>query len=251
MDLLSIIIPTAGRGSRFSAVGYQDPKPLIPVGGSPMIKVVIDNLTPSRPHRFIFICQAEHVAAYGLRERLEAWAPGCAIVEIDGVTEGAACTVLKARDLIGEAPIMIANSDQYVDIAIDDYLAAQEGVDGLIMTMRADDPKWSFVGLDEGGDRVTRVVEKEVISNEATVGIYNFASGADFVRAADGMIAADRRVNGEFYVAPVYNELIAEGQQIAIYNIGAETEGMYGLGTPADLELFLSLDVSAPLRAPA
>ncbi|QTC93423.1 glycosyltransferase family 2 protein [Brevundimonas goettingensis] len=240
----------AGRGSRFSAVGYQDPKPLIPVGESPMIKVVIDNLTPSRPHRFIFICQAEHVAAYGLRERLQAWAPGCEIIEIDGVTEGAACTVLKARDLIDADPIMIANSDQYVDIPIDNYLAAQDGVDGLIMTMRADDPKWSFVGLDEAG-RVTRVVEKEVISNEATVGIYNFGSGADFVRAADEMIAADRRVNGEFYVAPVYNELIAEGQQVATYNIGAEAEGMYGLGTPADLELFLSLDVSAPLRATA
>lgn len=239
----------AGRGSRFSAVGYQDPKPLIPVGASPMIKVVIDNLTPSRPHRFVFICQAEHVAAYGLREKLESWAPGCAIVEIDGVTEGAACTVLKARDLIGADPIMIANSDQYVDLDIDDYLAAQDGLDGLIMTMRADDPKWSFVGLDENGDRVTRVVEKEVISNEATVGIYNFASGADFVRAADEMIAADRRVNGEFYVAPVYNELITAGQQIGIYNIGAEADGMYGLGTPADLDLFLSLEISAPLRA--
>lgn len=242
----------AGRGSRFSDVGYRDPKPLIPVGRSPMIKVVIDNLTPSRPHRFIFICQAEHVAAYGLREQLDAWAPGCAIVEIDGVTEGAACTVLMARDMIGADPIMIANSDQYVDIDIDDYLAVQDGnVDGLIMTMAADDPKWSFVGFDKTGERVTRVVEKEVISNEATVGIYNFASGSEFVRAADAMIAADRRVNGEFYVAPVYNELIAEGARIAIYNIGAEAEGMYGLGTPADLDLFLSLDVSAPLRAPA
>jgi dTDP-glucose pyrophosphorylase len=251
MGLLTIVIPMAGRGSRFSAVGYRDPKPLIPVGRSPMIKVVIDNLTPSRPHRFVFICQAEHVEAYGLRERLEAWAPGCAVVEIDGVTEGAACTVLMARDLIGDDPIMIANSDQYIDIAIDDYLAVQDqGFDGLIMTMRADDPKWSFVGLDETGKRVTRVVEKEVISDEATVGIYNFASGSDFVRAADEMIAADRRVNGEFYVAPVYNELIAEGQQVTIFNIGAEADGMYGLGTPADLDLFLAHDVSAPLRAP-
>ncbi len=241
----------AGRGSRFSEVGYGDPKPLIPVGASPMIKLVIDNLTPSRPHRFIFICQAEHVEAYNLRDKLEAWAPGCKIVEIDGLTEGAACTVLAARDLLGRGPIMIANSDQYVDIDIDDYLEAHDDmVDGLIMTMRADDPKWSFVGFDEDG-RVARIVEKEVISNEATVGVYNFSSGSEFVRAADAMIAADRRVNGEFYVAPVYNEMIATGATIATYNIGAEADGMYGLGTPADLELFLSLSVSTALRGGA
>lgn len=239
-DALTIVIPMAGRGSRFSDAGYADPKPLIPVGPSPMIKLVIDNLTPSGPHRFVFICQAQHVEEYGLREKLEAWAPGCSIVELNGVTEGAACTVLAAREHIGAGPLMIANSDQYVDVAIDDYLAAQDGLDGLIMTMSADDPKWSFVGFDDAG-AVNRVIEKEVISNEATVGIYNFTSGQDFVQAANAMIAAGKKVNGEYYVAPVYNEMIDSGRKIGIYNVGAEAAGMYGLGTPADLNLFISL----------
>lgn len=247
-EILTIVVPMAGRGSRFADAGYADPKPLIPVAGEPMIKLVIDNLAPSRPHRFVFICQRAHVAEYGLRPRFEAWAPGCAIVELDGVTEGAACTVLTAREHIGPGPLMIANSDQYVDIAIDEYLAAQEGADGLIMTMTAVDPKWSFVALDDQG-RVTRVVEKEVISSEATVGIYNFTSGADFVRAADGMIAAEKRVNGEFYVAPAYEELIAEGKAIRIFNVGAEADGMYGLGTPADLDLFNSLGMPEKISA--
>jgi NDP-sugar pyrophosphorylase family protein len=247
-DILTIVIPMAGRGSRFADAGYLDPKPLIPVAGQPMIKLVIDNLSPSRAHRFVFICQRAHVAEYGLRPRFEAWAPGCAIVELDGITEGAACTVLTARDHIGVGPLMIANSDQYVDIDINDYLAAQDGVDGLIMTMTADDPKWSFVALDDEA-HVTRVVEKEVISSEATVGIYNFASGADFIRAADGMIAAGKRVNGEFYVAPAYEELIAEGQDIRIFNVGSEANGMYGLGTPADLDLFKSLGMPEKIIA--
>jgi dTDP-glucose pyrophosphorylase len=154
--------------------------------------------------------------------------------------------VLLARELIDtDDPLMLANSDQWVDVDIDRYLDGMERqrADGLIMTMTASDPKWSFVGLDQAG-MATRVVEKEVISDEATVGIYNFRRGRDFVRAADGMIARNLRVNGEFYVAPVYNELIGEGARVAIHNVGREGAGMYGLGVPADLERFLGDPIS-------
>jgi NDP-sugar pyrophosphorylase family protein len=244
--MLNIVIPMAGAGSRFAKNGYVDPKPLIPLHGVPMIKVVIDNLRPVEEHRFIFICQNAHIEAYGLREKLGLWAPGCVILGIDGVTEGAACTVLKAKEWIDvDAPLMIANSDQYIDVDINEYLAAmtQRQLDGIIMTMRANDPKWSFVGCDEN-NLVTRVVEKEVISDEATVGIYNFAHGNEFVKAAEQMIAADERVNNEFYVAPTYNNLIAAKQHIGFYNIGEDRAGMYGLGIPADLEDFLTLPLS-------
>lgn len=244
--MLQIIVPMAGAGSRFAVAGYTDPKPLIPVHGVPMIKVVIDNLTPACAHRFIFICQAKHVADYGLKARLAAWAPGCDIVELDGLTEGAACTVYAAKDLIDSTqPVMIANSDQYVDVDIDNYLLAMEeaGADGLIMTMKANDPKWSFVGFD-GAGLINRVVEKEAISDEATVGIYNFRTGSQLLTSIESMIRQDLRVNGEFYVAPAYNELIGQGASIVHYSIGAEGQGMYGLGIPADLEHFLSLPLS-------
>jgi len=249
---LNIVVPMAGHGSRFAKAGFALPKPLIPVMGVPMIRLVIENIRPSRPHRFIFICQRAHVAQYDVAEKLAAWAPGSAVVLLDGVTEGAACTVLAARDEIDpEAPLMIANSDQYVECAIDDYLAVmdQPGVDGLIMTMWADDPKWSFVGFDAAG-KVNRVVEKEVISNEATVGIYNFRKGADFIAGAEDMIARDLRVNNEFYVAPVYNLLMEKGYGIAVHNIGREYAGMHGLGTPGDLEKFLALPLAAEVTAP-
>lgn len=239
--MLNIVIPMAGLGSRFSKVGYKDPKPLISVGGIPMIQVVINNLKPTTKHRFIFICQRKHVVEYRLAEKFTRWAPGCDLIEIDGLTDGAACTVLEAADLIdNDDPLMIANSDQYIDNHIDDYLARmeKEKLDGLIMTMNADDPKWSFVELRN--ELVTRVVEKEVISNEATVGIYNFRRGRDFVFAAREMISKDLRTNNEFYVAPAYNQLINAGARIGIFNIGGEADGMYGLGTPADLESFLN-----------
>jgi dTDP-glucose pyrophosphorylase len=245
--MLNIVVPMAGRGSRFANAGYTDPKPLIPIHGVPMIHVVIENLRPTRPHRFIFICQREHYHAYRLEAALAAWAPGSGIVLLDGVTEGAACTVLTARHLIGAAdPLMIANSDQYVDIAIDDYLADMDDrrLDGSIMTMKATDPKWSFAATDADA-MVTRVVEKEAISSDATVGIYNFARASDFLTAADAMIAADERVNGEFYVAPVYNRLVAHQEfRVGIYDVGSEADGMYGLGIPADLQLFSALPLS-------
>jgi dTDP-glucose pyrophosphorylase len=244
--MLNIVLPIAGRGSRFAVAGYTQPKPLIPVHGSPMIAAVVRNIRPNRPHRFIFVALADHLEHAGMRQALEAAAPGCVIVPVTQVTQGAACTVLLSRDYIdNDDALMLANSDQWVDLDIDDYLAAmdRDRADGLIMTMKADDPKWSFVGVSPA-NLVTRVVEKEVISDEATVGIYNFRRGSDFVRAADQMIARDLRVNGEFYVAPVYNQLIEEGARIAIYNVGSEGNGMYGLGIPRDLDRFLANPVS-------
>jgi NDP-sugar pyrophosphorylase family protein len=244
--LLNIVVPIAGRGSRFAQAGYDLPKPLIPVHGQPMIQAVVRNVRPRGPHRFIFLALMSHLVRFPLRQTLERVAPGCIIVPVDAVTEGAACTVLLARDLIDTAdPLMLVNSDQWVDVAIDSFLGelTRTGADGVIMTMTADDPKWSFVGFDDLG-RVTRVVEKTPISNEATVGIYMFRRGLDFVRAADRMVAKDLRVNGEFYVAPVYNELIAEGARIVVFNVGREGAGMYGLGIPSDLERFLAADVS-------
>lgn len=244
--MLQIIVPMAGAGSRFAVAGYRDPKPLISVHGVPMIKVVIDNLTPVREHKFIFICQAAHVEQYGLRDKLSIWAPGCEIVQLNGVTEGAASTVHAAKALIdNECPVMIANSDQYVDLDINEYLNAMDtaDADGIIMTMKADDPKWSFVGFNEMGT-INRVVEKEVISDEATVGIYNFRSGRQLIESIEQMFEKNLRVNGEFYVAPAYNEMISQGARIIHYTVGSEGRGMYGLGIPADLDYFLSHPIS-------
>lgn len=250
--MLNIVIPMAGAGSRFAKAGFKVPKPLIPVRGTPMIRLVIENVRPQRAHRFIFIVQEAHDIEYGLERQLVAWAgSNTAVVRVNGLTEGAACTVLAAKHLFAsDHPLMIVNSDQWVDVSIDDYLRRSDDFrGGLIMTMQASDPKWSFVGLDDQG-HVTSVVEKQAISDMATVGIYHFARGRDFVSGAQDMVDANDRVNGEFYVAPVYNGLIRKGAQIGVFSIGSEASGMYGLGIPSDLELFLGLPVSEKALAP-
>jgi dTDP-glucose pyrophosphorylase len=240
-SMINIVVPMAGRGSRFTNAGYTTPKPLIPVGGKPMIQWVIENIRPRQPHLFTFICLDEHLQTYPeVPATLRHLCPGCNIVTVKHVTEGAACTVLLARDYINNGnPLMIANSDQYVELNIDEYLAAmdRQHANGLIMTFWSNNPKWSYCRLDPVG-LVTEVVEKKVVSNEATVGIYNFRQGRDFVRAADQMIAQNLRVNNEFYVAPAYNQLIADGKKIVVARTGREQDGMYGLGIPEDLDFF-------------
>ena len=249
--MLSIVVPMAGRGARFQEAGYRVPKPLIPVHGIPMIEAVINNLRPREPHRFIFICQQEHDQTHDLGGFLRSLEPGCEVICIDGITAGAACTVLTARDRINSPnPLMIANCDQWIDFSIDDYLTFfnKSGADGCIMTMTSDLSKWSFVKRDERG-RVVAVVEKQVVSNEATVGIYNFKSGSDFVAAADYMIEHNMRVNNEFYVAPVYTQLISCGHRIETLSIGSDEDRMHGLGTPDDLEKFLTSGLEGRLAA--
>ena len=166
--MLNIVIPMAGKGSRFANAGYKKPKPLIEINGKPMIELVIKNLSPNIPHRFIFIVQKMHIGEYDLKNLLNKCCPEAKIVEIDYITKGAACTVLEAEEYINnENPLMIANSDQWIDMSIDDYLESwfRSKYEGFIMTMKADDPKWSFVKFDKYG-KIIDVVEKEVVSDE-------------------------------------------------------------------------------------
>lgn len=238
--MLNIVIPMAGLGSRFAKVGYKDPKPLIPVHNKRMIQVVIENLTPKCDHQFTFIVRDTHVVDYQLDTYLKKWSPNCNIIPLDHTTQGAACTVLMAEQYIdNEVPLMIANCDQYVDCSIDEYLKSMGNHNGLVMTFKDNDPKWSFIDYDDNGN-IVGVVEKQVVSDDATVGIYNFAHGADFVKYAKTMIEKDIRVNNEFYVAPVYTEMLSDNKTITTHTI----KGMHGLGTPDDLELFLANGIS-------
>lgn len=248
--MLNIVLPMAGRGSRFADAGYTLPKPLIPVHGVPMIKVVTDNLAPKCEHRFIYVCQQAHIEQYDLIPKLKSYAKNVEVIGINGITDGQVCTALLAKKFFdNDEPLMNANSDQFIDFDINEYLDEMNArdLDGMIMTMKSQDPKWSYAKTDESG-LVVETAEKKVISPDATVGIFNFKRGSDLVWAAEKMIAEDLRVNGEFYTCPAYNYLISASRKIGIYSIGEEYNGMYGLGIPADLDFFLNHSVSQFLK---
>ena len=233
---MKVLIPMAGAGSRFEKAGYTFPKPLIEVNSKPMIQVVVDNINVDARH--VFITQKSHYEDYNLSYLLNLISPSCDIVQVDGITEGAACTTLLAKEYIdNDQPLLIANSDQYVDWDSNEFLYAMQadGVDAGILTFESVHPKWSFAKVNESGF-VTEVAEKKPISNHATVGIYYWARGSDYVKYAEQMIAKNKRVNNEFYVCPVFNEAIEDGKKIKIFPV----ENMWGIGTPEDLEIFLS-----------
>ena len=234
---MNVLIPMAGRGSRFATQGYSFPKPLIEVRGKPMIQVVVDNLNIKA--NYTFIVQKEHYEQYNLNYLLPLIAPDCNIVQVDGITEGAACTTLLAKEFINnDEPLIMANSDQFVEWDSNETLYAfQNGeVDGGIITFPATHPKWSYAKLGEDG-YVAEVAEKKPISEHATVGIYYWKRGSDYVKYAEQMIEKDIRVNNEYYVCPVFNEAIGDGKKIRIKEI--DKDGMWGIGTPEDLNYFL------------
>lgn len=232
---LNVLIPMAGAGSRFTNAGYTFPKPLIEVHGKPMIQVVVENLNVEA--NFIFIVQKEHYEKYNLKYMLNLIAPGCKIVQTEGMTEGAACTTLLAKEYIdNDQPLLIANSDQFLEWNSNEVMYAfnADQIDAGILTFKATHPKWSYAKLNEDGF-VSEVAEKKVISDNATVGVYFWKHGSDYVKYAWQMIEKDIRTNGEFYVCPVFNEAIQDGKKVRVKHI----EKMWGIGTPEDLNTFL------------
>jgi HAD superfamily hydrolase (TIGR01509 family) len=232
---LNILIPMAGAGSRFSQAGYTFPKPLIEVHGKPMIQVVVENLNIEA--NYIFIVQKDHYEKYNLKYLLNLIAPNCKIVQVEGITEGAACTTLLAKEFIdNDAPLVMANSDQFVEWNSNECMYAfnADAIDGGILTFKATHPKWSYAKIGDDGF-VSEVAEKKPISDNATVGVYFWKKGSDYVKYAEQMIANNIRTNNEFYVCPVFNEAIADGKKVRVKQI----EKMWGIGTPEDLNYFL------------
>ncbi len=237
---MNIVIPMAGLGSRFAKAGFDKPKPFIDVLDKPMIVRVLENLK-YKDARYILIAKKEHLTK---EKKLVDEIKNNFNVEfipIDKLTEGTACTVLYARKYINnDMPLMIANSDQIVDINIADFIndSFKRGLDGSILTFidKEKNPKWSFAKLNN--DLVVEVKEKEAISEFATVGIYFFNKGKIFVESAIDMIIENDRVNNEFYTCPVYNYAIKSGAKIGIYNI--DFSKMHGIGTPEDLEKYIN-----------
>lgn len=232
---MNVLIPMAGEGARFQKAGFTFPKPLIEVNGKPMIQVVVENLNIDAHH--IFIVRKEHYDKFNLKYLLELISPGCDIIQVNELTQGAACTTLLAKDFINNnEPLLIANSDQFLEWNSNQFMYSMiaDDIDAGILTFKSIHPKWSFAKLDNNGF-VSEVAEKNPISDNATCGIYFWKNGSDYVKYAESMINKNIRVNNEFYVCPVFNEAILENKKIKIFPI----EKMWGIGTPEDLFNYL------------
>jgi len=232
--MINIVIPMAGKGQRFVESGYDKPKPLIDVCGVPMIKRVIDSLTlKNSEYNFIFIALQEHLDE-GLKEYLEKYGT---IIPLNVVTEGAASTTLMAmKQINNDYPLVIANCDQYLEWDFDDFIEKSESYEGSLVVFNSTNPHHSYTLVKQ--KNLVQVAEKIVISDKACAGIYYFKRGRDYIDAVVQMIAKNIRTNNEFYIAPVYNELILDGKKMTVYEVDVNKKHM--LGTPYELKIFLN-----------
>lgn len=242
MGRINLVLPAAGLGSRFRAVGEFKPKPLISVFEIPMIIWVLLNF-PLKPEDRIFIISQVNDDLPGALVHLIRKLPfEINFIEIDGLTEGPAVTVSLAFDQISDDEgLIVANTDQFVFENLEPFVEkVRNGIsDGQILTMVASTNAWSYVGRDHEGN-IDQVREKEEISNEATVGIYGWSRSLYAKAAFKDTFDRNIRTNNEFYVAPTYNFMIKQKQKLETFLIGGHGIAVHGLGIPSDLNDFLN-----------
>ena len=236
---MNIVVPMAGLGVRFANAGYTTPKPLIPVLGKPMYAWAVESLPLRDAQSLIFVLLRTQPGLAELKSDIQArfskHAP--VVLEVPELTAGQAVTVLRARDYISnEAPLLIHNADTGFEADPSwAQRALSSGADGALLVFSSNEPRWSYSREDENG-RVVEVREKIVISSWASTGTYWFRRGSDYVRLADARLGRAERESGEFYVAPLYNDLIAEGGNVRNFPINR----LLCFGTPEDLAATLA-----------
>ena len=230
-----VVMPIGGRGTRFKQTGYTFPKILIPIRNRPMLQWAVESLNmPWAKH--VFVCSREDYEAYPLEAMCAQLVPDYSLV-IEEERKGAAAAVLLglAGPTSFTEPLLIANCDQWLEWDSNHFVKAAFalGVDGMIPVFRSVHPKWSYARLEKG--LVVEVAEKRPISPWATCGLYYWSQVGKFIQAAQNMMEdPSKRIHGEWYVAPVMNELINIGGQVMAY----DKLTMWGLGTPEDLTEF-------------
>jgi len=225
--MLQILIPAAGRGSRFINSEFTEPKPLISWNNKNMIQHVIDNFSDDDVNFFI-IKRKEHSISFENDE--------VNIINIDYMTDGPATTAYLSKDLIDlEQELIITNCDQIIkDWDKSLFLSFARKYDGVFGCFISNSNKNSYVKVDDN-NLVTDVKEKIVISNIATNGLHYWKKAKYFFESYDKMKLNNDKTNSEFYVAPSYNYLIKDGYKIGIYMFNQH----FPVGTPDDLKKYL------------
>ena len=232
MRKLTLILPMAGEGLRFSTSGYNVPKPLIDINGLPMFVHAVKNIGLDFD-RYIFIIRSEH-KIFGIVEKIKQYFDNVEIVEVDYKTEGAAKTVMLAAHLLTpDESIFLSNCDQHVKWEPKNFnnLFKNDKIDAAIAVFdeHESSTKWSYVKLDN--DKVIQTAEKKVISNLASVGYYYWKNAKTMIESFNSMFLANDKTNNEFYICPSFN-YIKDNYYVTTFKVDA----MYGIGTPEDLE---------------
>ena len=236
----------AGKGQRFVDSGYKQLKPFLPIHGMPMISLVLHNLISEEIGSVVLICQRSSNLDTHLRKILSWVKIPLTIFYVDEITEGPADTVRISRPVLDDTlPLVIANSDQFINWSISNFYKKLISIeyDGLVLTMQDSDPKWSYARVDSSGE-ILEIKEKQVISENATVGIYGFKKAETAWKLFQEMWNENDRTNNEFYVAPAFNYMKKFNLKSGIIGLGPVSSIMHGIGIPKDYEDFIENPIS-------
>lgn len=219
--MINVVVPMVGSSQFFDEAEYKYPKPLIEINGKTMIELFLENFSKfSKDVNFIFIVNDDDCRKHHLDNVLNLLTDHkCQIIRIAKETKGAACSVLMAiQSIQGETRLIIANSDQILDIDFNHIIETFKDCDAGVVTFNSVHPKWSYVKLNNKGF-VIESAEKKPLSNHAIAGFYYFATGDIFIESAFDMIKKDASVNGLYYISPVFNELVLKNKKVKTFKI--------------------------------
>ena len=233
MKKYNLLLPIAGKAQRFIDAGYTMPKALILAKNKHVIDWAMDSVD-TKDCNLIFMVRVDHVYNFSIDKILkQKFGEDIKIIKLNKVTRGALETCTLAREHIDDdLPLIVYTPDVHFGPVFNPEKISADS-DGFLLTFTANSPDHSYSEYGEDGI-VTNVVEKEVISKEANVGLYHFKSGKVFLKYADEMIKNEIMYKNEFYIAPMYNLMIRDGLKIT----AANTEKMHVLGTPHQFEFF-------------
>ena len=242
----TIMIPAAGKGSRFKQIGYRTPKPFIKVNGKPMIQRALESLPKSE--KVLFLSLQKTVEKHDLNKKFMKFHSNLKNIEVKKVTSGQASTCLIAKDFLNPNSELFISSCDYEHIYDEsewNKILEDKTIDAAIWTYRLGsglikNPKaFAYCELFSNQNIVSRVVEKETISNDPgsdplVVGTFWFRKSKDMIFAAEEMIKKDIKVNNEFYIGTSINELINLGKKIVIFDVLS----WVSFGDPFELDVY-------------
>ena len=248
MTALALVVPMAGRGSRFSRQGYLVPKPLVALHGKPFFVWAVQSITSKVDVReLIVVVLREHVAQFGIDAIVTSHFPAARVVVIDEVTSGAAETAaVGIAALQTDGPFAVNDCDHAFDASgVEALLPALDGgrMAAALLCFRSASPAFSYVRLDASG-HVVGTVEKQAVSPLAIAGCYVFGGKAAFNESFAHY--RTRCTYDELFMSGVFNELIESGAYVGTHELLQHIP----FGTPEEMSSVDAIELTASTRAP-
>lgn len=235
---IELVMPMAGRGSRFAREGVPLPKPLVELAGRPFFWWATQSvLRAASVSGLTYVVLEEHVTNFSIDKTIRRFYPQAKCVVLEDVTAGALETALcGVNEISSNLPIIVNDCDHA--FICNELSRALEGLarkefSGLLCNFWSDKACYSYAKYDASG-LLERTVEKEVVSHEAIAGAYGFSEKSLLAEAARGYRKSC--AYDELYISGVFNVLASTGMRVR----GVSLNEHYSFGTPSELRDVLS-----------